>query len=141
MQMLNDFILYLFSPSPGRAFQYYYFIGSLIAILTILGVILHVYIKKIRDDKTFRKLFKKYPSKLWTLAVLFTLYLLIRYNYVPFFSMRFLLYILLGISVYLGYQMINTYLKVYPEAKKLREKQHEKNRYKINKRKRKHRSS
>lgn len=139
MQMLNDFILYLFSPSPGRAFQYYYFIGAIIAILTVLGIVLRVYIKKNRDDKTFRKLFKKYPSKLWTLAVIFALYLFVRYSYVPFFSMRFLLYILLGVTVYLGYQIINTYLKVYPEVKKLREKQHQKNRYKINKKKRKKR--
>lgn len=139
MQTLNNFILYLFNPSPGRSFEYYYFIGAIIAILIILGITLYIYIKKNRDDKTFRKLFKKYPSKLWTLAVLLALYLFIRYNYVPFFSMRFLLYILLAVTVYRGYQITNTYLKIYPEAKKDREKRHNQNRYKINKRKRKKR--
>lgn len=140
MQKFNDLVLYFFHPSPGRSFEYYYFIGALIAILVVLAIVLHIYIKKMnREDKTFRKLFKRYPSRLWTLAVLFTLYLLIRYNFVPFFSMRFLLYILLGVTVYLGYQMINTYLKIYPEAKKLREKQHEQNRYRIKKKKSKKR--
>lgn len=122
MQMFNSFFIYLFSPTPGRAFQYYNFIVILIVVLTILGIVLRVYIRKNRDDKPFRKLFKKFPSKLWILAILFTLYLLVRHYYVPFFSMRFLLYILLGATIYLAYKIINIYLKTYPEEKKLREK-------------------
>lgn len=140
MQMFNSFFIYLFSPTPGRAFQYYNFIVILIVVLTILGIVLRVYIRKNRDDKPFRKLFKKFPSKLWILAILFTLYLLVRHYYVPFFSMRFLLYILLGATIYLAYKIINIYLKTYPEEKKLREKRHDQNRYTIKKKKKKKKS-
>lgn len=135
--MFNDFLIYLFTPTPGRAFQYYNFIIILVVMMLVLGIGLRLYIKKNREDKPFRKLFKKYPSKLWTLAVLFALYLAVRYYYIPFFSMRFLMYLLLGATVYLGYQMINTYLNTYPAEKKLREKRGEENRYIIKKKKKK----
>lgn len=129
MQFFNDLLIYLFHPNPGKAFQYYYFVGTLVVLLAALGIFIHVYIKKSREDKSFRKLFRRYPSKLWTLAISLGLYLLIRYNQVPFFSMRFLFYVLLALTIYLLYLMINTYLKSYPAEKKRREERTDQNRY------------
>ena len=118
MQTLNNFILYFFLPVPGRTFQYYTFVSVLIAVLIILGIIFKLYIKKNRDDKAFRKLFKKFPKKLWIMAILLGIYLAMRYNYVPILSMRLFFYIILGLTGYLFYQVINAYLKKYPELKK-----------------------
>lgn len=137
MQTLNNFILYFFLPVPGRTFQYYTFVGVLIAILAVLGIILAIYIKKNREDKAFRKLFKKFPRKLWTMAILLGLYLVVRYNYVPMLSMRLFFYILLGLTVYLFYQIINAYLKAYPELKKTLSKKNVNPGYKVVKNKKK----
>ena len=137
MDTFNEIVIYLFHPTPGRAFGYYYFITALILLLTGLGIFLRIYIKKNREDKTFKKLFRKYPMKLWTLALVLALYLLVRYYYVPFFSMRVLFYTVLGITLYLFYQIINTYLKTYPAEKKRRDERTVQNRYKIKKKKRK----
>jgi len=137
MQTLNSFILYFFLPVPGRTFQYYTFVGILIGILIILGIILKVYIKKNKDDKAFRKLFKNFPRKLWIIAVLFGLYLIARYNYVPMLSMRLFFYIILVLTGYLFYQIINAYLKTYPELKKTLSRNHSNSNYKVVKNKKK----
>lgn len=135
METFNNLVIYIFHATPGRAFQYYYFIGAVCVALIGVGIILKIYLKKNRQDKTFRKLFKKSPKKVWLMAACFAIYLLARNSYVPFFSMRFILYLLLGITVYMFYQMISTYLKVYPEEKKRRKEALEQNRYTIKKKK------
>lgn len=135
MQTLNSFILYFFQPFPGRTFQYYTFAGILIILLIVLGIVLKLFIAKNRDDKSFRKLFKKYPKKLWYMSILLGVYLLVRYAQVPILSMRLFLYIILAAVAYLFYQIISTYLKDYPEEKKRRLARKSQNRYKVKKKK------
>jgi len=131
MNTLNNIIIYLFNPTPGRSFAYYYFISTLIVVLFLLGLFLKLYIKKNKEDKTFKKLFKQEPKKLWYLTIILLVYLFVRYYYVPFFSMRMLLFITIGVIIYKAYQLINIYLKLYPAEKKLREEKLEKKKYSI----------
>ena len=131
MNILNNIVLYLFNPAPGRPFAYYYFVGVTIILLLALGIFIRIYIRKNKDDKIFKKLFKKYPSKLWTMSIAMAIYLLARYNYIPFFSMRTLYYIIAGTTLYLIYDMVNSYLRKYPETKKMHHEQIAQNKYKI----------
>lgn len=137
MDLFNQIIIYFFAPSPGRLFQYYIIIGVLIAILIILSVLIFLNSKKHKDDKAFRKLFRNFPTKFIIIASLLGLYLLFRYNYVAFFSMRFLLYILVGSAIYVIYLCTYTYIKKYPAEKKFREERMEQNKYIPRKKKRK----
>ncbi|MBU0667724.1 hypothetical protein KJ951_02705 [Patescibacteria group bacterium] len=137
MDILNTFVLYLFNPIPGRPFEYYYLVGIIVLLLLGLGIFIRVYNRKNKEDRIFRKLFKKYPSKLWTMAIALAIYLLARYNYIPFFSMRLLFYLIAATTLYLIYDIINSYLRKYPAAKKLHHEQMALNRYKISRKKKK----
>ncbi len=129
MNTFNQIILYFFSPNPGRAFEYYYAIGALILVFFLLTFGIYFYATKHKEDKAFKKLFRNYPTKFVILAVLLAMYLFIRYNNVPFFSMRFMMYILLISSAYVIYAVIMTFYKKYPEEKNRREKRLEQNKY------------
>ncbi len=137
MDTINKFILYFFSPNPGRNFEYYWALGAIILVFIILTGLIYYYALKNKDDKAFKKLFRNYPTKFIILAVLFAAYILVRYNYVPFFSMRFLMYILLISSVFVLYNSYITYFKKYPEEKKRREKRLQINKYIPKKKKKK----
>ena len=137
MDIVNQTILYFFSPNPGREFQYYILLGILIAIFIALTVLIYLYAKKHKDDKAFKKLFRNYPTKFIILAVLLGLYMLLRYNGVPFFSMRFLLYILIGSCIFVVAMAVKTYLKKYPEEKKRRDDRMALNKYIPKKKKKK----
>ena len=103
MDTINNIILYFFNPIPGASFQYYIPLYVLTAILIIVAAGIIVYSKRNKDNKAFKKLFKTYPSKFGIIAGLFIVYLSLRYYSVAFFSMRFLLYLLVGITIYLFY--------------------------------------
>lgn len=137
MQTLNDIILHFFNPIPGQNFQYYIPLYILIAILIILAAGIIVFSKRSKDNKAFKKLFRSYPSKLGIIAGLFIVYVSVRYYSVAFFSMRFLLYVLIAITIYIFYSMIKTYISKYPEEKKRREERNELNKYIPSKKKKK----
>lgn len=137
MDTINKIILYFFSPNPGRNFEYYWALGAIILLFIILTGLIYYYALKNKDDKAFKKLFRNYPTKFIILAVLFGVYMVVRYNYVPFFSMRILMYILLISGGYVLYNVYLTYFKKYPEEKKRREKRLEMNKYIPKKKKKK----
>lgn len=117
METFNQIVLYFFSPLPGREFLYYIPITILILGLFILSLYLSVYSRKHKDNKAFKKTFRSYPGKLQLMAVLLGIYGLLRYYYVPLFSMRFLLYVLVAITIYVLYSLIQAYRKKYPMEK------------------------
>lgn len=139
MQTINNIILYFFNPVPGTHFNYYPVIIGIIVILVALSIFIPIHIKRNKDDKAFKKLFRVYPSKLQLVGIIFTLYVLSRLYSVPFFSMRFMLYILLGVTAFLIYHMVKTYLNKYPEEKKRRNERDERNKYLVKKKKKKNR--
>lgn len=130
METINQFFLYVFSATPGRAFAYYTVVIGCIVVLLALAIGIKIYSRKIgKEDKSFRKTFRGYPSKLIFLAVLFTLYLMARYSYIGFFSMRLMLYILSAFTIYTLYNIGKDYVKIYPEEKKRRIEREKLNQY------------
>lgn len=137
METFNSIVGYIFSPFPGRSFGYYILVIVIVIALFLLDLFIRIYIRKNKDDKIFRKLFRGFPSKIELLALSLAGYLIARYFNVAFLSMRMFLYLLLALVVFLIYLLASTYLKDYPEAKKRREDQISKNKYLPRKKKRK----
>ena len=129
MTIILDLINYIFSPSPGKAFNYYLFLLVLAALLIAFSAYLFMLVKKAKEDKTFKKLFRKYPGNLITISVCILIYLGARYTQVPFLSTRFLLFIVLGTLIFFAVQMVNTYINIYPREKKKHHELMEKNKY------------
>ena len=129
MSFINDFIAYVFTPFPGKNFDYFWLIMAIIIILIAGSVFIRIYSAKHKDDKAFKKLLRPYRSKLDLLSVLLIIYLLCRNYGVPFLSMRFLLYIMLGVTAITIFLLMKKYIKEYPQLKKRREAQLEKNKY------------
>jgi uncharacterized membrane protein SirB2 len=129
METFNQVVLYFFSPLPGRDFDYYIPLIGLIAAILIASFYISIYIKKNKDNKAFKKTFRGFPSKLQLMAFLLGIYVLFRYYYVPFFSMRFILYILILITFYLLYLLAQAYRKTYPAEKEMRAHRQKVNEY------------
>lgn len=136
MSLINDFVAYVFTPFPGRNFSYFAVIVGLIVILIAISVLIRLYGRKNKDDKAFKKVIRPYKSKLDLLSACLIVYLLCRYYGLPLLSMRFLLYILLAVTIITIYFLIKKYTKDYPQLKKHRAEQLEKNKYIPRKKKR-----
>jgi hypothetical protein len=129
MSFINDFVAYVFTPFPGKNFSYYTAVIVLIIILIGGSVLIRLYGRKNKDDKAFKKVVRPYKSKLDLLSAFLIIYLLCRYFGIPLLSMRFLLYILLAVTVITICLLIKKYIKDYPKLKKHRAEQLEKNKY------------
>jgi len=129
MQPIYSLIAYIFNPLPPVFFEYYIVLAALAAIILGLSVFLRLRIRNNNNDKTFRRLFRGFPAKLETVAVMIALNILARYYGVAFLSMRLVLFLTLLVAAYLGYRMVRTWLKEYPLVKKHHEEQLAKNKY------------
>jgi amino acid transporter len=129
MDTFYKLLSYVFNPAPGRSFGYYIVFGIIAGLCLALAIFLKIYIKKNKEDKAFRRIFKRFPTRLTYLSVILAAYLFFRYYAVPFLSMRFLLYVILASIIYLFYLLINSYLNKYPLEKKNHEELIAKNKY------------
>jgi|GEM_PF-1386440 len=129
MSFITTVIQYFFSPLPDGPFRYMYFFIVLAAVSLIGGIALTVYLKKQKDDKIFRKLFRDLPGKLILIGVLEGLYVIMRWQRLPYLSMRILNDMLLVYVVYVVIHYAQLYLKVYPTEKKHHHEQIKKNQY------------
>lgn len=129
MQHIYNALSYLFNPLPPRHFAYYLALAVTIVLLLVFSIYIRIYIRKNNQDKIFRRLFRKYPAKLETIAVVIALCLLSRYYSVAFISTRIILFIALASLIYLLYKIVTVYIKTYPEQKRQHQELMEKNKY------------
>jgi hypothetical protein len=107
---------YIFNSLPGPTFSYYYELVILAGLLILGSFFLKNYYKKRVQERdfAFKKLYKKAPNRMIYLAIGLLFLVLVRYENIPYFSMRFLLYLyMLALVAYLGYQAYK-YFKTYP---------------------------
>ncbi|MFA5947916.1 MAG: hypothetical protein WC806_03020 [Candidatus Gracilibacteria bacterium] len=116
MATLNSFISYLFAATPGHQFKFYIPLIVLSALL-IIGALFFAYIykEKKKIDPAFRRLFKKLSSRMTMFGFLFLTLVAIRYENIPYFAMRFWLYLVGVIFLYVAYKFLYAYIKVYPK--------------------------
>jgi len=129
MSLLLDILKYLFNPIPLGNFKYIYFFLGLAVLALVASIVLRLYLKKNKEDKIFRKLFRGVPGKLQLLAFVEALYVLARYENMPYLSMRIVNYIILVYGLYLIIRNLQIFIKVYPAEKKRHHEQLEANKY------------
>lgn len=84
-----EFLSYIFTPNPGSAFQYYVPAIVFITLIAIAAIAFRqIYNSKKKTDAAFRKLFRKTQRNLWLFAGLFAFLIAVRYENIPYFSMR-----------------------------------------------------
>lgn len=129
MKIFTNLISYLFNPNPGRIFSYYVILIIVAVGLLAFSIFLRLHLKKYKEDKAFKRLFRGFPKKLQIIALLLIAYLFFRYYTVGFISMRILLYLILAGAAWILYRMAYSYFKKYPPAKKEHERQMAMNKY------------
>ncbi|MFA6306050.1 MAG: hypothetical protein WC651_05020 [Candidatus Gracilibacteria bacterium] len=110
MEKVNAFFRYLFDTNPGSDFSYYLPILILSGLLIAAGIaFMFVYNNRKKYDFAFKKMFKNTSKTLVLFGILFMFLLGTRYENIPYFGMRFVLYIsLLGLA-YVLFRYIKTH--------------------------------
>jgi|WetSurMetagenome_2_1015567.scaffolds.fasta_scaffold472708_1 hypothetical protein len=129
MQIVFNFIQYVFDPLPPYLNLFLIPLIALAVIFIGFSIFLRIKVKKEKNDKTFRRLFRVWPSKLETVAVTLAIYMLARYYRVAFISTRIILFLTVLAACYVIYRITKTYLVEYPVEKKRHIRQMEKNKY------------
>lgn len=114
MNLLNN----LFQITPGTEFSYYIpFIVLIVALIIKAVVFGRIYNAKRKNDIAFRKLFPKTAGRYGMFAALFTFLMLVRFENIPYFSMRIWLYLAILWFAHFIYKTARAYFKDYPREK------------------------
>lgn len=125
-EQIKEFLTYLFDNNPGSTFSFYTEFIVFISILLISGVAFSFYYKKNKKENyALKRQFKNLSKHLIQLSILFAILIVCRYERIPYFSMRFILLLALGIFVFASYKYIKKWRVDYPlekETQKLNQK-------------------
>jgi Ca2+/Na+ antiporter len=118
MSAIKNFFYYFFQANPGTEFKYYIPL-AVFAVLLIAAAIAFslIYRNKRKTDFAFKRLFKNLSKRLILIAALAIVYMLVRYENIPYFSMRIWLYLTIALFLFFGYRYVKTYKKDYPKEK------------------------
>jgi hypothetical protein len=115
MDTVMSFLSYLFAKAPGSEFRYYIPMVILMALLIAGSIVFSTYYKKKRrTDFAFKRLFKKVAGRMVLFGLLFAFLIIVRYENIPYFSMRIWIYLSLLGFAYAVFHYTKIYLKVYP---------------------------
>ncbi|MFA7685301.1 MAG: hypothetical protein WCX95_00690 [Candidatus Gracilibacteria bacterium] len=118
MSALKNFFYYFFQAIPGTKFNYYIPIAIFIVLLLVIAIATSViYRNKKKTDFAFKRLFKNLSKRLILIAILSLVYLLVRYENIPYFSMRIWLYAIIALFLFFAYRYIKAYKVIYPKEK------------------------
>src|SRR3989338_1716190 len=102
MEKVKATFSYFFAKTPEANFQYYKILIILVILLIGGGIAFSAYYKlRKKNDPAFKRLFKKTATRLVLLGIMFGLLTLLRYERIPYFSMRIWLY--LGVLLFLWF--------------------------------------
>ncbi len=129
MSFLSTVYQYFFASNPTGPFKFLYVFIAAVVLLVAGAIALKIFLKKHKEDKIFRKLFRDLPGKLFAIAFMEAIYVLVRFERMPYLSMRFLNYLIFAYAAYVAFHYAQLYFKVYPADKKHHEEQLKLNRY------------
>lgn len=117
LETLKKIFAYLIDKTPGSTFNYYTLSFIFIGILVLISFGLrNVYNRKLeKKDFVYKKMFKQLANRLVYFAIGFLFFILVRYENIPYFSMRLWLILLgIGLAAFVGRQLYK-YFKIYPK--------------------------
>jgi|FLOH01.1.fsa_nt_gi Ca2+/Na+ antiporter len=118
MESIKSLLLYIFDRNPGHVFGYYTLAIILIVALFIFATVFsHYYKLRKKHDFAFKKVFRNLSKSSYAIAALLTGELAMRYETIPYFSMRIWLYATLCYLLYLAYKYTKAYKVEYPKQK------------------------
>jgi len=114
MEKISTFLKYLFDTTPGSDFSYYLPVIILAALLIVAGIaFMFIYNNKKKYDFAFKRMFKNTSRNLVLFGLLFLFLVGTRFENIPYFGMRFVLYIaLLGLA-YMLFGYVKTHTTTY----------------------------
>lgn len=118
MESIKNIVKNLFAADPGPTFKYYMPLLVLAVLLILWGVVFsNIYDKRKKNDFAFKRCFKNLSKLMVLFGCLFLVLLAVRYEGIPYFSMRLWLYASTLVFLYLVYHYIQVYrLKYTKEA-------------------------
>ena len=135
---MDQLLSYLFG-NPGSGFRYYAVLISLYSIVLIAAIVTSRYLKHARrtNNPIAKNLFSGAPAHFYYLSFAGFATVIFRYENVPFFSMRALMFVVLILTIlFLGKHIYNYYM-IYPQERAKYEKRPTQDRYLPKKKKRK----
>jgi hypothetical protein len=110
---------YLFSPIPGSSFTYDLHLYIYAAVLIVIGLLIVLLLKIRKEDKALKKTYISAPSQFIWLGFILLILVASRTSAIPYLSMRSLLFIAVGLSIYYIVKNVLLYFKKYPDMKKV----------------------
>ncbi|MBI4235262.1 hypothetical protein HY604_03100 [Candidatus Peregrinibacteria bacterium] len=118
METIKNIVKNIFASDPGPDFNYYLPLLVLAILLIIWGVVFSgIYDRKKKTDFAFKRCFKNLSKTMVLFGCLFLLLLAVRYEGIPYFSMRLWLYTSTLIFLYLVYHYVMVYIGKYTKEK------------------------
>lgn len=112
------FTTYLFSQNPGSEFKYYIPLAAVICLLFIGAFVISlIHNSRKKYDFAFKRLFRKTSLHLTLFAILFLVLAIMRYERIPYFSMRIWIFLSIIWFAYFILKTIKKLLKDYPREK------------------------
>ena len=116
---MYNILTYLFSPFAATSFNYGKYTMAYAIALILIGIGIKALIVIKKNNKALRRTFKVAPGEFIWLGVILAMLVGARETGVAYLSMRFLMFLVIGISIYYIYKNIHRYIKKYPEIQRL----------------------
>lgn len=118
MEYIKSALSHTFNLNPGMVYGYYTSTILLAVGLIIFGAAFsHYYKLRKKHDFAFKKLFKNVSAKAYLIGALLLAEVAVRYETIPYLSMRIWLYLTLAYLLYLVYKYVQVYRLEYPKEK------------------------
>ncbi|MBD3331163.1 hypothetical protein GF354_06615 [Candidatus Peregrinibacteria bacterium] len=115
---MNTFLNYLFSATPGSQMEFYIPLSALALFLVFASIIFSIiYKNRKKKDFAFKRIFKRTSKTIFFMGFALGIYLLVRYENIPYFSMRLWLYVILLLILFFIGWYTKAYFKDYPKEK------------------------
>lgn len=114
MNYIKTFLNYIFDPTPGSAFGFTIPM-IILAVILILGAIAYNYYfqKRKKEDIALKRNFRNLSRNMLLFGIFFLILTGIRYENIPYFAMRFWMYLLVLGFLYSIYHYIQKYRTTY----------------------------
>ncbi len=118
---MTNLLTYFFTTTPGPEMRFFIPLFALAGLLIVSSIAFSViYKKKKKQDLAFKASFRSLSKNLMFLGIGFLLLTVVRYENIPYFSMRIWLYLLCLIALYTAYYYVKEYKTSY--LKQLKQK-------------------